>query len=167
MTDMAHVNIISGVHLDSVNNIGFLHDRPWISPWIKSISNELYNTLHVIASQLYGHCDVISTRLWRHHQKVERASEPPGRYVKIVVFIFIYGFVMSCNKYSCMKKIYGLSWQSVYALTRVLFWRLYLRNSGNKHQITLSWAYTSLPLEYIHYFIFNSIDLTDTKMDHT
>ena len=31
----------------------FLHDRPWISPWIKSISNELDITIHVIALQLF------------------------------------------------------------------------------------------------------------------
>ena len=29
---------------------GFLHDRSWISPWIKSISNELDNICHVFAS---------------------------------------------------------------------------------------------------------------------
>ena len=28
----------------------FLHDRPWISPWIKSISNELDITIHMIWS---------------------------------------------------------------------------------------------------------------------
>ena len=38
----------------------FLHDRSWISPWIKWISNELDITVHMIASQLSGHCDVIS-----------------------------------------------------------------------------------------------------------
>ena len=35
------------------------------------------------------------------------------------------------------KIMYVLSWQTVYALTRVLFWCLFpslLRNSGNKHQ---------------------------------
>ena len=36
--------------------------------WIKSISNELDITIHVIESQLSGHCDVISIRLWRHQQ---------------------------------------------------------------------------------------------------
>ena len=46
----------------------FLHVRPWISPWIKSISNELDITIHVIASQLSVHCDVIGNRLWRHQQ---------------------------------------------------------------------------------------------------
>ena len=40
----------------------FLHDRPWILPWIKSISNELDITIHVIASQLSCYCEVISTR---------------------------------------------------------------------------------------------------------
>ena len=40
----------------------FLHDRPWISPWIKSVANELDITIHVIESQFSSHCDVISTR---------------------------------------------------------------------------------------------------------
>ena len=57
----------------------FLHDRPWISSWIKSISNELDVTIHVIASQLSGPCDVISNRLWRHQQNENRASETRGR----------------------------------------------------------------------------------------
>ena len=51
-----------------------LHDRLWISPWIKSISNELDITIHVIASQLSGHCDPISNRLWRHQQN-DKPSE--------------------------------------------------------------------------------------------
>ena len=59
---------------------------------------------HVIASQLSasqlsGHCDVISNRLWRHQQNENRVSETRGRCVKLVVFIVIYGFVMSCKKY--------------------------------------------------------------------
>ena len=76
----------------------FLHDRPWISPWIKSISNELDITIHVIASQLSRYCDVIINRLWRHQQNEDRASETRGRCVNIVVFIVIHGFVISCKK---------------------------------------------------------------------
>ena len=76
----------------------FSHERPWISPWIKLISNELDITIHLIASQLSGDCDVISNRLWRHQQNEHRASETRGRCVKLVVFIVIYGFVMSCKK---------------------------------------------------------------------
>ena len=37
-------------------NLFFSQDRPWILPWIKSISNELPAIIHVIASQLSGHC---------------------------------------------------------------------------------------------------------------
>ena len=37
--------------------MAFLHDRPWISPWIKSISNELDVICHVFAS----YCLVIVT----------------------------------------------------------------------------------------------------------
>ena len=73
----------------------FLHDRPWILPWIKSIFNELDITIHVIASQLSGHCDVVSNRLGRHQQNENRASETRWRCVKLIV---IYPFVMSCKK---------------------------------------------------------------------
>ena len=59
--------------IDNVKPV-FLHDRPWISQRIKSISNELDITIHVIASQLFGHCDVISNRLWRHQQTENWAS---------------------------------------------------------------------------------------------
>ena len=82
-----------------VNVAPFLHDRPWKSPWIKSISNELDITIHVIASQLSGHCDVIINRLWRHRQNENRASQTRGRRVNFAVFIVIPGFVKSCNKY--------------------------------------------------------------------
>ena len=74
-----HVRKIKGYY-------GFLHDRPWISPWIKSISNELDMTIHVITSQLSGYFDVIKNRLWHHQQNVNPAR---GRCVKIVVFIVI------------------------------------------------------------------------------
>ena len=63
----------------------FLHDRPWIPPWIKSISNELDISIHLIASQFSGHCDVINNRLWRHQQNENRASETPGWCVKIIM----------------------------------------------------------------------------------
>ena len=75
-----------------------LHDRPWISPWIKSMSNELDITIHVFALQLSGHCDVISNRLWRHQKDENQASETGGRCEKSVFFIVTYGFVMPCKK---------------------------------------------------------------------
>ena len=78
--------------------IYFLHDRPWISLWIKSISNKLDITCHVWTSQLSGHCDTIGNRLWRHQQNVKRTSETRGRCVKIPVLIVIYTFVVSCKK---------------------------------------------------------------------
>ena len=81
--------------------VNFLHDRPWISRWIKSICNELDITCHVFASQLSGHCDIIANRLWCHQQNVKRASETRGWHAKILVFSVIYGFVVLCKKYSC------------------------------------------------------------------
>ena len=111
----------------------FLHDRSWISPWIKSISNGLDIFIHVIASQLSGHCDVISNRLWHRQQNGNRSSETRGRCVKIVVFIVIYGLVMSCKKWN---NVCTLLTKCIW-LTRVLFCYSFpslLRNSGNKHQ---------------------------------
>ena len=52
----------------------------------------------MIASQLSGYCDVICNRLWRRQQNENRASATWGRCVKLVVFIVIYGLVMSCKK---------------------------------------------------------------------
>ena len=54
--------------------VAFLHDRSWISPWMKSISNELDITSHVIASQLSRYGDVISNRLWHHQQNEDRVG---------------------------------------------------------------------------------------------
>ena len=111
----------------------FLHDRSWIAPWIKSISNELDITCHVFASQLSGHCDVIADRLWRHQQNVMRASEPRGFCVKILVSASFMNLLCRVRN----KLMYVLLWRTVYALTRVLFWCLFpslLRNLGNKHQ---------------------------------
>ena len=109
----------------------FLHNWPWISPWIKSISNELDITIHMIASQLSGHCDVISNWLRRHHQNENWASETWGRRSS-----FLSSFMDSiCHVRS--KIMYVLSWQTVSALTQVLFWCLFpslLCNSRNKHQ---------------------------------
>ena len=63
----------------------FLHDWPWVSPWIKSICNELDITCHVFLSQLSGHCDIIANRLWRYLQNVKQASDTRGCCVKILV----------------------------------------------------------------------------------
>ena len=48
--------------------------------------------------------------------------------------------------------MYVLSWRTVSALTRVLFWYLFpeLRNT----KITLSWALNRSSLEYIHYSLY-------------
>ena len=110
----------------------FLH-RSWISPWIKSISNELDIIIHVIASQLSGYYDVINNPLWRNQQNATPASEARGRCVKVVV-------LSSFSSSLCRERnkiMYVLSWRTVSALTRVLFWCLLpslLRNSGNRHQ---------------------------------
>ena len=94
----------------------FLHDRSWISPWIKSISNELDIINHVIASQLSGHCDIISNRLWRHQQNEKRATGTRGRGVKIVVLSsFMEPLCRVRNKI-----MYVLSRRIVSALPRVL-----------------------------------------------
>ena len=116
-----------------IEKIQFLHGRPWISPWIKSISNELDTTIHVISSQLSGHCDVINNRLWRHQQNDNRTSETRGRCVKSFVLSSLMDSLCRVGN----KIMYVLSWGTVSALTRGLVWYLFpslLRNSGNKHQ---------------------------------
>ena len=60
------------------------HDRSSISPWTKSISNELDIIIHVTASQLSGHCDV-NGRLWRHQQNENRARETRTQCIKIMI----------------------------------------------------------------------------------
>ena len=112
----------------------FMHDRPWISLWIKSISNQLNITIQMIASQLFGYCDVISNPLWHHQQNVNRASKT--RVKKVWRSLFLSSFTDSL--YRVRNKImYVLAWRTIYALTRVLFWCLcppLQHNSGNKHQ---------------------------------
>ena len=97
--DTLHINVACrNLQSKSEWKMLILHDRPCISPWIKSISNELDITIHVMASESPRHCHVFSNRLWRHQQNVNRPSETRGRCVKIIVIIVIYGFVMSCKK---------------------------------------------------------------------
>ena len=110
----------------------FLHDRYWISPWIKSIYNKYDKIFHVFVPQLSGHCDVISNRFWRHPHNVNWTSETYGRVSRSsFLSSFMYSF---CSiRYKIM---YVLSWRNIYALTRVVFWCLFhslLCNSGNKH----------------------------------
>ena len=115
----------------------FLHDWTWISLWIKSISNELEITCHVLSSQLSGHCDIIANQLWRHQQSVKRASETRGWCVKILV---LKPFMDSlCHVRNKIMSVH--LWRTVYALTWVLFWCLFLINT----KITLLWAYKQLP----------------------
>ena len=104
---LQNVTIFSGLNVSLFGRnylmhvqVIFSHDRRWISPWMKSMSNEVDITIHVIASQLSGHYDVISNRLWRHQRNESRASETRGRCKKIVIFIVIYGLVMSCKEWN-------------------------------------------------------------------
>ena len=80
---LRHVSVmISGNRrVKVIANSSFLHERPWISPWLKSISNEFDIIFHVLALQLLNY-----------------ASETRGRCVMIAVFIAIYGIVVSCLK---------------------------------------------------------------------
>ena len=101
-----------------VANEPFLHGQPWISPWI---SNELDITFHVIASQL----SVIVTSSandWDIISRTKtRASESRGRCVKMVVFSSFMDSLCRVRN----KIMYVLPWQTISALTRVLFWCLF------------------------------------------
>ena len=103
----------------------FLHDRPWISPCIKSTSNEDI-IIHVIASQLSGYCDVMNNPLWRHQQNVNLASDSR-------VGVWQSAFLSSLCRVK-NKLMHVLSWWAVSALTRVLFWCLFGILFYNKHQ---------------------------------
>ena len=70
----------------------------WISPLIKSITNELDIIFRMIMSQLSGHCDIISNQLWRHQQNENMWEWDTGKMWKDRHFVIIYGFVMSCKK---------------------------------------------------------------------
>ena len=66
--------------------------------WFETTSPPLWRHRNdVLASQLSGHCDVFSNSLWCQ-QNVNWSSEILGQCVKFIVFIIIYGFVMSCKK---------------------------------------------------------------------
>ena len=82
---------------------------------------------------LCHNCLVISNRLWRHQQNVNWASETLSDVWRLS---FLSSFMDSLW---CVRNriMYVLSWRTVYALTRVLFWCLFpelLCNSENKHQ---------------------------------
>ena len=98
---MGNVTTFDGL----VQYCSFIHDRPWISLWIKSISNKLDIIIHLIVSQLSHYCDVYSNWLWHHQQNEDRASETQGRCVKIVIFnhhLWI-RYVMHEIKYCCFS----------------------------------------------------------------
>ena len=107
----------------------FFHDRPWISAWIKSISNELDITFHVLASQLCGHCDVISNRLWRQ-QHVNRVTHGVDVWRSSFLSPFMDSFYRVRNEIMNV-----LAWRTVSALHRVLFSVYFLHCCAtNKHQ---------------------------------
>ena len=111
----------------------FLHDRPWISPWIKSISNESGITCHVVEAQLLGNCGVINNQLWRHQQNINKGSGKRRRCMGIAVFIL--NDLCVCRLRNQITHL--LLWRTVHVFTRMLILCLFpslLRNSGNKRQ---------------------------------
>ena len=88
---------------------------------MKSISNELDSTIHVIASQLSRKCDVISNRLWRHQRNENRFS-------KIVI---LSSFMDSL--YRVRNKIVTNGFCAHSSAFSCIFTSL-LRNSGNKRK---------------------------------
>ena len=124
-----HCSMLNHVTLNNV----ILHDQPWISPWIKSISKVRYHLSRV--------CIKIVWSLWRHRQSIVallaecKASEwDTGMMCEDPRFLASF-MVLLCHVRN--KVMYVLLWQTVYELSWVLFWCLFpslLRNSGNKHQ---------------------------------
>ena len=98
---------------------------------IKTISNELDITIHVIASHLSRYCDVINNQLWTHHQNEDRASETTRRRcIKIVVFIVILDSLCHVRN----KITYVLSWRTVSVLTLRVILCLSPSLLRNKHK---------------------------------
>ena len=92
----------------------FLHDRPWISQWIKSIFNELNTTIHVIASQLSGHCDVSGQQLIVTSSAERKHSEwQMGTVCKDRRFYRHLWIVMSCEKWNNVYTLFFCAHSSV------------------------------------------------------
>ena len=118
---------------------------------IKSISNELDITFHVILSQLSGHCGVIRNWLRRYQQNVSWASKTWGRCVKIAVFIDICRFVMSCKKYNSVCSL------MMHCLTK---------NARYKHQITLSWPHQQFATRLHTLFYMYTMTTYNHRINH-
>ena len=109
----------------SVNCDAFLHDWPWISPWIKSMSNELDHYSRDGITIVWSLC---------HHQQsiVTSSAEPrPSKW----------DIGTMCKDRHLLSRVRIFSRWTVSALTRGLFWCLFpllLCNLGNK-------------LKYIHH----------------
>ena len=139
----------------------FIHNRLWISPWIKSISNELDITIQVIASRFRGHCDVISNRLRHHQQNVNRASEARGRCVMIGAFVVIFGFDM-CKKWNDPR---NLVMNCLCAHSGVIFGVCSPRCCATREMITkiiLSWPHKQFATGTHTLFYMYSLDSDNT-----
>ena len=124
-------NTIIKLYADLIMHIfNFLHNRPWISLWIKSITNELdiiiHSCLAIVTSSAID-CDVIS---WT---KIERGDT--GTMCKDHRFCCVYGFVRLCKKQS---NVCTLVTNSFCAHSSVIFATINTKNKNTK--ITLLWA---------------------------
>ena len=79
----------------------FVHDWPWLWPWIKSISNKLNIAFRVRASQLLRHV----MYLWRHQLSTmtSLAERNPSEWKTGLIckdrnFFVIRGFITTCKK---------------------------------------------------------------------
>ena len=123
--------------------LDILWGRAWIWPIMKLMCNELDITLYVRASRLLH-------QLWPHYQHctidwdvITRTQTDQVRH-DIVVWKASFWSSFMESSYVSSKLMYILSWQTVYALTRRLFWCLFsslVRNSETKSKIAISWAH--------------------------
>ena len=88
----------------------FLHDWPWISPRIKSISNQLDIIIHVIASIVMSSAE-------------EKLSKWAMRTMCKDHHFYRHLWIFLCHVRN--KIMYVLSWWALSPLTWVLFWCLF------------------------------------------
>ena len=98
----------------------FLYDRPWISPWIKLISNILHACI-TNAKLIVTSWPALHDQLRHHYQNVKTLSEAWCGGVKIVFLIIIYGLIKSfkCSRFQ-LSLVTQIGWIHLFVVKSAL-----------------------------------------------